>query len=134
MAGPVLRHTDNQRIVWWLVSSVAINIKPVLFDKDGNAVDVQHADVQQDTFCVGQRAFIQLITLESTADDPLIQSGVLYHYDLLSDLQSAHDINSNNADKANANTEEMLLQSVLKDMPHLVYEGHTLPNFRFNQH
>lgn len=134
MAGPVLRHTDNQRIVWWLVSSVAISIKPVLFDAHGNAVDMQHADVQQDTFCVGQRAFIQLITLESTTDEPLIQSGALYHYDLLSDLQSKLDINSNNADKATASTEEMLIQSVLKDMPHLVYEGHTLPNFRFNQH
>lgn len=134
IAGPVLRHTDNQHIVWWLVSSVAINIKPVLFDKHGNSVDTQHSNVKQETFCVGQRAFIQLISLDSTTDEPLIQSGALYHYDLLSDLRSTLDINTNNADKVIPSNEELALQSVLKDMPHLVYEGHTLPNFRFNQH
>jgi hypothetical protein len=134
MAGPIIRHTDNQRIVWWLVSSVAINIKPILYDKQGNALELQDAKVQQETFCVGRRAFIQLITIQSTTDETLIQSGALYHYDLLSDLQSNLDTNSDNTDKPTVNNEEIKLQSILKDISHLVYEGHKLPNFRFNQH
>ncbi len=131
MAGPILRHTDNQRIVWWLVSSVAISIKPVLYDNQGDALELKDAKVQQETFCVGQRAFIQLISIESTADKTLIQSGALYHYNLLSDLQGSLD---NNSDMSAEKNEEIKLQSILKDISHLVYEGHKLPNFRFNQH
>ncbi len=131
IAGPILRHTDNQRIVWWLASSAAIDIIPVLYDTHGNAVDVKHAKAKQETFCVGQRAFIQLISLESISNEPLITSGVLYHYDLLSSLQSSLD---NNSGKQTASTEETDLQSILKEISHLVYEGHALPNFRFNQH
>lgn len=111
IAGPILRHTDNQRIVWWLVTSVAIDIKPLLADAHNKVIELQNAKATQETFCVGKRAFIQLISVEATTKKALIQSGVLYHYDLLDDLGS-----------------------ILKDMPHLVYEGHQRPNFRFNQH
>jgi hypothetical protein len=111
IAGPILRHTDNQRIVWWLVTSAAIDIKPLLADAHNKVIELQNAKATQETFCVGQRAFIQLISLEATTKKPLIQSGALYHYDLLDDLTS-----------------------ILKDIPHLVYEGYQRPNFRFNQH
>jgi hypothetical protein len=111
IAGPILRHTDNKRIVWWLVTSKVIDIKPLLADAHNEVIELQNAKATQETFCVGQRAFIQLISVEATTDEPLIQSGALYHYDLLNDLTS-----------------------ILRDIPHLVYAGHQRPNFRFNQH
>lgn len=147
IAGPILRHTDHQRIVWWLVTSVAIDIEPLLADAKNNVIELHNANVTQETFCVGQRAYIQLISLESTTEKPLIESGVLYHYDLLSALESAQKDNSghvntvlsqqsndSHANKVDEASKTRQLESILTAITHLVYEGHERPNFRFNQH
>lgn len=147
IAGPILRHIDHQHIVWWLVTSVAIDIKPVLADAQNNVIALHNAKVTQETFCIGQRAYIQLISVESTAQQTLIQSGLLYHYDLLSVLENtqkdgsgqlntvaqrqSHDSHTNKVDPPPKTGQ---LQSILKAISHLVYEGHERPNFRFNQH
>ena len=112
IAGPILRHTDNQRIVWWLVTSVETDITPVLADTKNTLLDMPNSKATQETFCIGQRAFIQLITLESSSDTNLIECDTLYHYDLIEKTKS----------------------SILEGLTHLVYEGHSRPNFRFNQH
>jgi hypothetical protein len=119
-----------------MVTSVAMDIKPILADAENKALDMQGTSTKQDTFCVGQNAFIQLITLEANSQQELLESGTLYHYDLIASSSS------------NVNTEEELKpehrattkhefdseQSILKDIPGLTYEGHSRPNFRFNHH
>jgi hypothetical protein len=122
IAGPILRHTDSQRIVWWLITSVAVDIKPLLADADNEALDLQNPKTNQETFCVGQNAFIQLITLEASGEQNLLESGVLYHYDLLAHSQSI------SSDKDEYNTEKSILEGALG----LTYEGYSRPNFRFN--
>ncbi|MFT4731388.1 MAG: hypothetical protein ACI89W_000398 [Gammaproteobacteria bacterium] len=147
IAGPILRHTDHKRIVWWLVTSVAIDIRPVLANAQNNVIEVHNAKITQDTFCVGQRAYIQLISIESTTEKPLIQSGCLYHYDFLSTLENTQKddsghlntvlplkSNASHANKVEPAPNTPKLQSILKAISHLVYEGHERPNFRFNHH
>lgn len=147
IAGPVLRHTEHRRIVWWLVTSVAIDIKPLLADAQNNIIELRDTKVTQETFCVGQRAFIQLISIEAITDKPLIQSGILYHYDLLGERENTqlpHSGQTNNvlnqqpsnndAKKTDHPVYSNESESILKGISHLVYAGHQRPNFRFNQH
>jgi hypothetical protein len=124
IAGPILRHTDTNRVVWWLVTSTAIDIVPLLADAENNTLTISDATTKQDTFCVGQKAFIQLISLESESEVSLIEAGTLYHYDLLDNSQKSDFAQAQNDSK----------KSILQDIPCLTYDGHSRPNFRFNQH
>ena len=116
IAGPILRHTDNQRVVWWLLTSTDIDITPVLYDANNTAIDMDTADIMQERYCVGQRAFIQLITVTSKTQSSLIECDSLYYYDLLHEP----------ANKAHT--------SILEGIPNLCYQGHARPNFRYHQH
>lgn len=115
LAGPILRHTDNQRVVFWLLTSTDIKIEPALFNQDNTPIDTSGADITQETFCVGQRAFIQLITLCSSNQEALIDCDTLYHYDLFHQQTDS------------------IKESILATMKGLCYDGFSRPNFRYQQ-
>lgn len=115
LAGPILRHTDNQRVVFWLLTSTDIKIEPALFNQDNTPIDTSGADITQETFCVGQRAFIQLITLCSSNQEALIDCDTLYHYDLFHQQTDS------------------IKESILATIKGLCYDGFSRPNFRYQQ-
>ncbi len=114
IAGPILRHTTAHKVVWWLVTSKAQVIKPKLLNANNDALDIASTSVTQDSFCVGQHAYIHLISVEQK---DLITEGELYSYDLLSEQGGSEDAQ----------------KSLLKHSPHLCHDGFDLPNFRFNK-
>ena len=114
IAGPILRHTTAHKIVWWLVTSKAYDIKPTLLNSHGDELHIDSTSIKQDRFCIGQHAHIHLVSVEQ---EDLFNEGELYNYDLLSTQE--------NSDAAE--------QSLLKSTTHLCYDGFELPNFRFNR-
>jgi hypothetical protein len=155
IAGPILRHTDCHRIVWWLITSAPIKIRPMLLNAQNEPLDLERAVFNQETFCVGQKAFIQLVTIsseqsnsheqvrshEQVKNTALINEGELYQYDLLSEFDSASVSQSDRNEPSNYKDtkpkpdiagDKNDVQSILKDIPGLCYDGYKRPNFRFN--
>ncbi len=108
IAGPILRHIDQQNVTLWLVTSQRYQITANFYLDNASLLLSQPLNADQlTTVPIGQQAFIQLISIKLTENLP---NNTLIYYDLLfNDHQQAHKLS--------------------ELMPELLYREQQLPSF-----
>jgi len=117
IAGPILRHVDEQNLNVWLVTTAAYDMQLHLSEASNGqasaAIDISQCDNNQHTWQVGKHAFIHLVSISG---QPFITPKTLYEYDL------------SLVEKNSAKRYDNLHQAGYKGF----YGDATKPNFRYN--
>tara|TARA_R110000751_G_C13795394_1_gene483434 strand:+ start:69045 stop:70952 length:1908 start_codon:yes stop_codon:yes gene_type:complete len=110
LAGPIVRRANAKQVCFWLITDQAYDFSVKLFSQQGQITwfDAQLDHKQLSQVQVGTHAFVNLITLEPTAD---IECGSRVSYDI-----SLQDQNGNKS-------------SLCELLPSLLYSGQAFPSF-----